>query len=533
MDCTTSFLPYKTTGFFSKIVADYLHQHPSLVPFYQHAPNWEGMAASITARKKNIVNRTVLVDVLNQQYAALTTINKVHEHIQLLGNTNTFTVTTAHQPNIFTGPLYFIYKILHTVKLAEELSMRFPREKFVPVYYMGSEDADLNELGFINVGEQKLVWETKQTGAVGRMKVDKAFIKLIHAIAGQIGVQPFGDELVAIFNNCYTEGKTIQQATLELVNELFGVYGVVVLIPDNTHFKRLFIPVIEKELTEQFSQKAVEKTIEALKANYKVQAAGRPINLFYLLNDQRERIELIGDEYQVAALSLSFSQQEILQELNDYPERFSPNVILRGAFQETILPNIAFIGGGGELAYWLELKNVFQEAGVPYPVLLMRNSFLWMQKQQHDKLVKLEINTAAIFESATANINRYVKNHTANQLDLAQELNQAETLYQQLFARANSIDPSLNDHIISLQNKALKKIKEVEKKMLRAEKRKFNTAIAQINQLKTSLFPADSLQERHANMALFYAKYGKEWITAIYQSSTAIDQQFAIVVAPD
>jgi hypothetical protein len=139
---------------------------------------------------------------------------KVKQNIQSLADQNTFTVTTAHQPNIFTGPLYFIYKILHAVKLADELQTQLPQYKFVPVYYMGSEDADLDELGFVNVGGQKLVWETKQTGAVGRMKVDKALLKLIHAIHGQTGVLPFGNEFTDLLNQCYTEGKPFSRQHL-------------------------------------------------------------------------------------------------------------------------------------------------------------------------------------------------------------------------------------------------------------------------------------------------------------------------------
>ena len=376
MDCTTAYLPYETTGYFSKIVTDYLNQSDALKPFYEFAPTLNGVKKAIAARNNIQTDRILLVNTLKAQYEGIAVSQKVTANIELLLQENVFTITTAHQPNIFTGPLYFVYKIMHAVKLAEELSSSIPEVKFVPVYYMGSEDADIDELGFINVGTEKLQWETKQTGAVGRMKVDKQFIQLIHSMEGQIGVLPFGNTMVDLFKSCYTLGKTIQKATLELVNLLFADYGVVIVVPDSAALKASFIPIIEKELKVQFSHSIVTKTANDLSVNYKVQAAGRPLNLFYLINDKRERIELINGEYHVQALSLVFSEAEILAELNSNPERFSPNVILRGLFQETILPNIAFIGGGGELAYWLELKNVFNAIGVPYPVLVLRNSFL-------------------------------------------------------------------------------------------------------------------------------------------------------------
>ena len=200
---------------------------------------------------------------------------------------------------------------------------------------------------------------------------------MTHAIQVQIGVLPFGNELFNLYKSCNTEGKLIQQAKLELVNQLFAAYGVLVLIPDQAELKAAFSSVIQKELLEQFSHSIVEKTAAALSLNYKVQASSRDINLFYLVDNYRERIELNAeDRFEVKALHKVFSKEEILQELELHPELYSSNVILRGVFQETILPNIAFIGGGGELAYWLELKNVFKADNIPYPVLILRNNFL-------------------------------------------------------------------------------------------------------------------------------------------------------------
>ncbi|MEY2902437.1 MAG: hypothetical protein RLY89_1543, partial [Bacteroidota bacterium] len=247
-------LSYDSTGYFSKIVSDYLSGADTLRPFYQHLPNIDGIKDAIVARKQFATPRTVLVNQLNKQYQGLALSAKTQNNIASLLAENTFTITTAHQPNIFTGPLYFIYKILHTVKLAEYLSAEMPENNFVPVYYMGSEDADLDEIGSLNVGGSALKWNTKQTGAVGRMLVDKAFLQLIHAIEGQIGVLEYGLELIALFKQCYQEGRQIQMATLDLVNQLFADFGVVVLIPDNPNLKSAYQSVIEKELLEGFSQ---------------------------------------------------------------------------------------------------------------------------------------------------------------------------------------------------------------------------------------------------------------------------------------
>jgi len=530
MHPTANYLPYEGTGYFSKIVSDYLSQSPQLQPFYRHAPTLEGIKDSIAARRSFDTQRGLLTEVLKEQYANLTITEKVKQNIASLSDKNTFTVTTAHQPNIFTGPLFFIYKILHTVKLADELSAALPQYKFVPVYYMGSEDADLDELGFINAGGQKLVWETKQTGAVGRMKVDKGLLKLIHDIHGQAGVLPFGNELTELFKQCYTKGKLIQQATLELINALFGEYGLVILIPDNAKLKTAFHSVVEKELTEKFSHKIVADTIEKLGQLYKVQAGGREINLFYLIDDKRERIEVQDTRYEVRTLGLHFSKEEILHELKEHPERFSANVILRGTFQETVLPNIAFIGGGGELAYWLELKNVFEAVHIPFPVLLLRNSFLLINKERAAKLKQLGFTDADLFKDELSLLNTLVKRESGHQLSLSKELQQAKEYYARLRTVTDAVDKTLSEHLGALEKQALKKLTELEKKLLRAERFKYETQQKQIAKLKQMLFPDNSLQERTDNFSLYYATYGKAWLQMIYAVSTGMNEGFGIAI---
>ncbi|HEX8356177.1 MAG TPA: bacillithiol biosynthesis BshC, partial [Segetibacter sp.] len=186
MDTNCEYISYESTGYFSKLIIDYVKQDEKLESFYKYKVSIEGIKASVEARKQVQTPRHQLVQQLSKQYEGLDLTQGQQENLQLLLNENTFTICTAHQPNIFTGPAFFIYKILHAVKLANELNDQLPGNKFVPVYYMGSEDADLDELGHIFLAGEKLVWETTQTGAVGRMKVDKHLTQLIDKIAGQL-----------------------------------------------------------------------------------------------------------------------------------------------------------------------------------------------------------------------------------------------------------------------------------------------------------------------------------------------------------
>ncbi len=530
MDCTAQRIPYRQTGKFTNIVLDYLDHAANLKPFYAHPPTLLGLQKAIEARKQFKTNRKVLAEELSKQYAAVTASDKVQKNIESLLSENTFTVTTAHQPNIFTGPLYFIYKILHTIKLAEHLSSSFKEYKFVPVFYMGSEDADLDELGHIYLDGEKISWNTKQTGAVGRMKIDKELLKLIDTICGRVLVESNGAEIIQVVKECYTEGVQIQDATFKFVNSLFAVYGLIVLIPDNAALKLQMSKIFEDDLHNQTASGIVEKTALQLQtAGYKAQAHPREINLFYLKDNLRGRVEKIKDKFIVHDSSFAFSEKEMADELKNHPDRFSPNVILRGLYQETILPNIAFIGGGGETAYWLELKDLFDHYRVPFPVLVLRNSFLAVEKNRQDKITKLGFTVEDFFQSAEVLINKLVQRETANELKLNGVFEQTNLLYEQLKKKAAPVDSTLTKHIDALKAKSIHRLQELEKKILRAEKRKFTDQQRQIATVKENLFPKNGLQERIDNIIPYYAKYGKSFIQQLYKHSLSLEQEFVIL----
>ena len=529
MDCTSTKTTYGQTGFFSKIVLDYLKGEKKLQPFYTYPVSVDGIKAAIAGRKKYPTNRKLLVEELQKQYQTVNAPEKVKSNINLLLSENTFTITTAHQPNIFTGHLYFIYKILHAVKLAEFCKTQIPDSNFVPVFYMGSEDADLEELGHVYINGVKHEWKTKQTGAVGRMKVDKALIKMLDAIEGGITVLPYGKEIIEQMKGCYVEGTTIEEATFKLINELFGEYGLIVLLPDNPALKKAFIPVVEKELTEQFSNKIVAEIASKFPKEYKVQASGRELNLFYLKDDLRERIEKKDGKFTTHDSQLTFDDSQIKKELETHPERFSSNVILRPVFQEMILPNIAFIGGGGEIAYWLELKKVFEAVNVPYPVLVLRNSFLVVDKGYGLKVRGLGFTIDDLFKTENELLSELVKRDSAVQLSLEKEKQAILDFYAKLKTTAGAVDVTLQLHTEALQKQALNKIEKLEKKMLRAEKKKFEAQQRQLHKLKTQLFPHNGLQERVENMMPFYAKWGKDFIKTVYENSLGLEQEFMIL----
>ena len=532
-------ISYRSTGLFSALINDYIETKGTAQSFVNYAASKEGYKKAIEQRASFPTNRKVLVEVLQNQYTQLAkdvnSLNNkeafklVNDNVSLLLKENTFTVTTAHQPNIFTGPLYFFYKILHTIQLAAELKKQFPQHNFVPVYYMGSEDADLQEVGSYNLAGEAYQWNTKQKGAIGRMKVDDELIKLLQNLEGYWLVQPAGKEALEVLKQAYQKGKTISEATLALVHAFFGKYGLVVLQPDNAQLKAVFVDVMEKELRTGFSQKAIQPTKEKLASTYHVQSDGRDLNLFYLKENTRARIDKQGASYIVVDANISFTEEEIVKELHAHPDRFSPNVILRGVYQETILPGIAFIGGGGELAYWMELKNVFNEVKVHYPILQLRNSFMFMNEKQTAHWNSLGFSLEDLFKPMLELELDYVKNQTKENLALTNHIASLNDLYASIQQDVIKIDTSLGDHTKNLSVQAQKKLALLEKKMIRAEKRKQQTSIDRIKAIKGSLFPKNSLQERVENFSEWVGSYGWDWVEAVLENSTTLNPSFTII----
>lgn len=493
-------------------------------------PSLQGIQKAITARQKFPTNRKILVDELKKQYTGVVASGAVQQNIDAFLSENTFTITTAHQPNIFTGPLYFIYKILHVIKLAEYCKVSLPQYNFIPVFFVGSEDADLDELGHFYLHGEKIVWNTKQTGAVGRMKVEKDFLKLISQAEGQLSVLPYGNEVISLMRDCYKEGSLIQDATFKLVNALFGEYGLIVVIPDNANLKKQAAKVFENDFLNETPSVIVEQTANRLQAaDYKLQVNPREINLFYLQNGSRERIVNKDSEYRIQNTELKFSENELLKELEEHPERFSPNVILRGIFQEIILPNLVYVGGGGEIAYWLQLKDLFDFYNIPYPVLLLRNSFVIVEKKWKEKINKLGFETEDFFLSEQELMNKLVARDTKNEIRLNGHLIDAEKLYESLKKQAEAVDSTLGKHVDALRAQAIYQLQELEKKMLRAEKRKFSDQQRQVHIIKEHLFPKNGLQERIENFMYYYAKWGKDFIQQLYKHSLSLEEEFVVI----
>ena len=287
--------------------------------------------------------------------------------------------------------------------------------------------------------------------------------------------------------------------------------------------------IFKDDLTIHLPYNITEKNLLLLTREYSVQANPREINLFYLKDNIRERLEFKDGRYYVNNTSIHFSTEEMEKELDNFPERFSPNVILRGLYQENILPNIAFVGGGGEMAYWLEYRPLFKHYRVPYPVLILRDSFLLVKKNWSSKMEKAGLSSFDFFKPEEKLMEEFVRRSSSHQLNLDPQMTEMRGFYKSLKNISGTIDKTLEQHVDKLEAQALQKLEELEKKILRAEKKNHEEVRRKIHEIRESLFPMDNLQERIDNFIPWYAEYGKTFLQIIYQHSLILEQEFVIL----
>ena len=486
------------TGFFSDQQNRLAYDQESLLPFIQRVFSKEAFRKQVELKAVTYTDnqRSTLLNVINQKYSAQENSLKTQENIKKLGDRSTFTVTTGHQLSLATGPVFSIYKILHTIRLAEELSADNDAFQVVPVFWMASEDHDIEEVRAVDVFNSRLIWETKEQGAVGRMSSD--------------GLTEIKEQILQLFSNQNSselsqilerwEGETYGEAFFRLIHNLFDSYGLIIVDGDNRQLKRQFADVVKQEILEMPSFMAVNKTNELLlKEGAKIQVNPREINLFYLDEGGRNRIVFEDNKYNLNSQK-QVDKEELLIEIESYPERFSPNVILRPVYQELVLPNLCYLGGVGEIAYWVQLKSTFEAFNIPYPLITPRISMLWIDAATSKKMAKIDMSIEDLFrEVSTVKKDRLLQ-EAAHQLDFEKVDNYTMQLTTSISDQAKNLDLNAEKMVAAEIVKLNKQVDLIKDKMLRSMKQQHENVLNQIDQVFTRLFPDGSLQERKLNI---------------------------------
>lgn len=521
-------VPY-SENYFSKLFLDYVSNHNDLKSFIQYEPTIDSIAKAINNKSKEKINREVLVNVLRKQYANIEVSEATQKNIDALLDENTFTITTGHQLGIFTAEWYFIYKIISCIKLADDAKLQHPNKHFVPVFWMATEDHDFAEINHIELASHVFQWNKNTSGACGEIKTD-GLLEIIKSLEVFLAERKFAEEIISKFKKAYSEN-TLAEATRVLVNDLFQSYGLVILDANDAALKAEFKKIMIDDVTNHNAFHKVNESSKAIEEKgYSTQVNPREINFFYLDENYRDRITKNGDKYETTDSKYHFTREELLNIIDTQPERLSPNVILRPLFQEMILPNLAYIGGPGEIAYWLQFKSMFEFYQVNLPILTWRNSFLMVKESDLKKWEKQKFKAEELFDSLNDLSIKYIDRHSDKKLDLAVERKSLANEFEKIKAQLTNINEQLPYSLTGIEVRLSHMLDNLERKMLKHEKREHSEGLGVINNIKSKYFPSGKLQERKENFSMEYAEQGAELLGIIYRNTNLFDSAFKIIV---
>lgn len=486
------------------LVADYLNQADQTAAFYRFSPDLAGLKEAYAERARFPVNRKCLVSVLRSQTQNSNYANALTLHqIDSLMDENVVTVTTGHQLCLYGGPLFFFYKILSTISLVRTLKEE--GIEAIPIYWMASEDHDFDEINHIFRYDSKFVWETHQSGAVGEIKLNDVddFKREVQAAYGSD--YRYSDTLNEL-DKIFSADKSLSQAIREFVYWVFADEGVVVLDANDVELKSKFEPVITKELKSQSSYNALLPLNKALKAaGFTPQVNGREINLFWLDDSYRERIDSTALGFETADKKFSWDKQKLLDTVKFHPEKFSPNVILRPIYQELILPNIAYIGGPGETSYWLQLKGVFDAFESFMPVVLLRDMVILIDEPTEKRMDKLGLESVDLLKDKALLFTEMVRKKGTNEGLVDDAKKSISHSLHDLTKDILKIDASLGQSAETESVRILKRLDVLRSKLLRHDKRKSDELHLSLERILSKVYVNGVPQERKENWLSFFA----------------------------
>lgn len=452
--------------------------------------------------------RNTLVNCIQSDYAFLADSDEnglVKSNILSLNKPNTYTVSTGQQLHLFLGPAFVIYKILAVIKLTEELKLKYPEKNFIPIYWLAAEDHDFQEIQDTVLFGHKFTWQTNQTGACGRFKLNEVSA-LIDEIKSKVNLNIESTQLLSDIGEIYASSINLSQATIKLAHKIFGQMGLVCLDADKKELKSLFKNVIEKDIIEQANLNVFSNTREQLKTQeFHTQLHAREINFFYLADGIRNRIVYENNLYSVLGTQITFTKEAILEDIKWHPEHYSPNAVLRPLFQETILPNIAYIGGNAEINYWIQISNIFTINNISKPNLLLRPSVWIIPSKTIDLLQKLNISAKDLLISQ--NPEKHMVSLVANEINFKDQINLFSNLKQKFQDSVNQIDKSEFIKLVELGKSYEKALKNAEKSMLEIEKTKVDNSLRKLDETFRNYFDIKQMQERKLNCLELWIKY--------------------------
>lgn len=515
-------IPFQNIGSIPQLIKDFLNVEIPQFASYQFSLSNVFSKAEEKSKSFSLNQRNILVEVFSQQLKGLKLSEKQVNNINLLSQENTFTVVTGHQLNLFSGPAFFVYKILQTIKTADFLNQN-SNKNFVPIFWMATEDHDFEEINHFKTEQNIYQIKGQSGGAVGRIVIEDT--SFIEEFEKEFKDDVFGTQLILLMKKSYQKGKTLTEATRILVQELFSEFGLLMIDGDDVALKNQMADIFSEELKNQVTYHLTQENVLFLTKKYgKVQVNPREINLFYL-SETRDRISAKEDNFEIVDKNTEISFDEISKDWS----RISPNALLRPVFQEKVLPNVAYIGGNAEIMYWLEMSKVFEYFKLPFPILIPRNSMLFLKEKTLKKIGKSQLELECFFGDFQAKLNEKLLQDSALKPLIEERELLLKTQFDELKEKAALTDKTFKNLVEAEEKRQLRSFERMRKRLLRAERIKQSDHINFLQTLYYEIHPSGNWQERVINFSNFFAENGSQWLDNCYQEMD-VDNSVLIIM---
>lgn len=507
---------FRETNLFSKLFCDFVEEKPELNPFI--SPKIDDLNLDSFNISDEV--RDDLVEVIKAQSNGIELSTKSNYNLNLLKDKKTYTVTTGHQLNIAGGPLFFTYKILSTIRACQELSKQYSEANFVPIYWAATEDHDFDEINHFFLFGKKIQWQKDYSKIpVGNIQLDDF----------NVFMEQWG-EIPESIKEAYSSSETLKEAHNKLVYTLFGDYGLLTLDANDVRLKKHFVSVATKEVKEVFVSKNVSETnIEFEKSGYKAQVSPRDCNLFHLDGDTRYRVDIEGDNVLFVGSDKKITKEAYLLQMKNEPQVLSPNVLMRPLYQQLIMPNVAYIGGPGEIAYWLQLKEMFADAEVSYPALVPRFFSLYVPSFIQKKIDKSGFITKDLFKDIEV-IKKEILGSDEEGQKLLKELENEFKSYETnvLTSLGGQQNLSLKSYAEAAMTRMNKENQNILKKVKKELEGRNSINIDRITSVLNYLFQDGVPQERRESV-FTYSINNPEFIEQVYQTINPFEYKYNIL----
>ena len=510
---------------------DYLYEFENVADFYandfRNRESYLKTFKNVTESRDNLSSEIAVI--INRQYANLNPSNLTKQNLKKLSDKKTLTILTGQQLGIIGGPLYTFYKIITAIKLSRFLSERYDDYNFVPVFWLEADDHDFNEVrsvkiinednSILTVGYKEEIEEDDLKQSVGLIKFDGSINNFFDNLAISLKETEFKSKLLAGLKDFYKVGRTFKDAFKDLLFNYFDDYGLIIFDPQDSEVKTLLKPIFKKEITDFRNHTEqlvhVSATLEEL---YHAQVKVKPVNLFLRVDEGRYSIEPVENEYRLRRKRKSFTQEQLLELLENEPDKFSPNVLLRPICQDYLFPTAFYIAGPSEIAYFAQIKPLYDIYNITQPMIYPRSSATILENSISNSLEKYSLTINDIFFDINAVKKRIINSIEESSVDeiFSGIENQIEVTFDQLKEKLLDVDKTIADSSNRYRDKILGNINELKSKAEKAHQKKYEVTLRQIDRAAIHLFPNSNLQEREINFVFYANKYGEEFLKKIF-----------------